>query len=135
MCDVILSRLIVTPFDRPDCQDVVCFITARKRSLGQGNVFTPVCRSVHGEGSAFGGSLHPGGLHPGGGVCMGGADPPSDTTGYGKRVGGRHPTGIHSCFIILITKIWGRLGRGSEPDTTPGTSKFRFGVIRLDGKF
>ena len=24
-----------------------CFITARKRSLGQGNVFTPVCHSVH----------------------------------------------------------------------------------------
>ena len=76
MCDVILSRLIVTPFDRPDCQDVVCFITARKRSLGQGNVFTPVCRSVHGEGSAFRGSLHPGGLHPGGGVCIGGGQIP-----------------------------------------------------------
>ena len=27
------------------------FITARKRSLGQGNIFTPVCHSVHG-GSA-----------------------------------------------------------------------------------
>ena len=24
-----------------------CLITARKRSLGQGNVFTPVCHSVH----------------------------------------------------------------------------------------
>ena len=36
------------------------FIT-RKRSLGQGNVLTPVCHSVHR------GDLHPGGLHPGGG--------------------------------------------------------------------
>ena len=25
-------------------------ITARKRSLGQGNIFTPVCHSVHGGG-------------------------------------------------------------------------------------
>ena len=31
--------------------------TARKRSLGQGNVFTPVCHSVHGEGGE--GSAHP----------------------------------------------------------------------------
>ena len=28
----------------------VCVITARKRSLGQGNNFTPVCHSVHGRG-------------------------------------------------------------------------------------
>ena len=35
--------------------------TVRKRSLGQGNVFTSVCYSVRG------GSLHPeGALHPGG---------------------------------------------------------------------
>ena len=27
--------------------EVPCIITARKRSLGQGNVFTPVCYSVH----------------------------------------------------------------------------------------
>ena len=60
MCDVILSRLIVTPSDRPDCQDVGCFITARKRSLRQGMVlhlcvvlFTGgVC--IPGEGSASG---------------------------------------------------------------------------------
>ena len=35
----------------------------RKRSLGQGNVFTPICHSVHGG---------EGGLHPGG-VCLGGS--------------------------------------------------------------
>ena len=47
--------------------------TARKPSLGQGNIFTPVCHSVHGGGeSACTGSLYPGksapgrgGLHPG----------------------------------------------------------------------
>ena len=35
----------------------LCLVTARKRSLGQGNVFTPVCHSVHTGGR--------GGLHPG----------------------------------------------------------------------
>ena len=36
------------------------FITARKRSLGQGNIFTPVCYSVHGGGCmvALGGGGH-----------------------------------------------------------------------------
>ena len=29
------------------------FITARKRSLGQGNIFTPVCHSVHGGGACM----------------------------------------------------------------------------------
>ena len=28
----------------------ICIFTARKRSLGQGNIFTPVCHSVHGGG-------------------------------------------------------------------------------------
>ena len=44
----------------------------RKRSLGQGNVFTPVCHS---------------------------APPPElNTTGYGQQAGGTHPTGMHSCL-------------------------------------
>ena len=67
-----------------------------------------VSHSVHGGGD--------GGLHPGEGstsrvgrVCIQGvgwADPhpPSDTTGYGQRAGGTHPTGMHSCFRkIYIT--------------------------------
>ena len=41
---------------------------ARKRSLGQGNVFTPVCHSVHRRGSAFRGDLHPGGSASKGGL-------------------------------------------------------------------
>ena len=110
-----------------------CVVTAHKRSLGQGNVLTPVCHSVHRgggglhlEGSASREGLHPGegsasrggvcirgrGLHPGEGsasgeeVCIQGRGlhpaglartPPSDTMGYGQRVGSTHPTGIHSC--------------------------------------
>ena len=41
-------------------------ITARKRSLGQGNIFTPVCHSVHRGGHAW---LLPGG-GAGEGACM-----------------------------------------------------------------
>ena len=26
---------------------IICIVTAHKRSLGQGNIFTPVCHSVH----------------------------------------------------------------------------------------
>ena len=40
------------------------FIT-RKRSLGQGNVLTPVCHSVHR------GNLHPGDLHSRGSASRG----------------------------------------------------------------
>ena len=44
-------------------------ITARKRSLGQGNIFTPVCHSVHGGGRAW--LLRRGDMHGcSGGVCM-----------------------------------------------------------------
>ena len=61
--------------------------TARKRSLEQGNIFTPVCHSVHRGGRVWllpggvrgcsrGGAcmVAPGGpawLLPGGGACMG----------------------------------------------------------------
>ena len=50
-------------------QQILTIFTARKGSLGQGNIFTPVCHSVHGGGHAW--------LLPGGacvvafeGVCM-----------------------------------------------------------------
>ena len=84
-------------------------ITARKRSLGQGNVFTSVCHSVHGGGSAC---LHPvGDLHPGGsasgewGLHRGGGggwtDRPLDTTRYDQRAGGTHPT---ECILVVSTR-------------------------------
>ena len=83
-------------------------------------VITLVCQSFcsRGEGSESGGvhrggssasrgvqwslhleNLHSGvGLHPGGSASGGWVDPLSDTTGYGQRAGGTHPTGIHSYF-------------------------------------
>ena len=56
--------------------------TAHKRSLGQGNVFTPVCHSVHGGGflacitGHMTGGLHLGNLPPGGGSAYRRVGPP-----------------------------------------------------------
>ena len=80
----------------------VHIITARKQSLEQGNVFTPVCHSV-------GGGLHPG-VSASRGVCIRGfyiqrgldrPPTPADTTGYGQRAGGTHPIGMHSSFSLF----------------------------------
>ena len=61
-----LHNVITASIRGACCQDVGCFITARKRSFGQGNVFTGVRDSVHG-------GLHSG---PGGGglvpACLAG---------------------------------------------------------------
>ena len=80
--------------------------TARKRSLGQGNIFTPVCHSVHRGGGAWSGGVP----CPRGclllGVCLlpgaacsrrgvPGGDPPRTAT----AAGGTHSTGMHSCWI------------------------------------
>ena len=52
------------------------------------------------------GGLHPkGGLHPRGLHRGDRADPTQlDTTGYGQRAGGTHPTGMHSCLDCIVTK-------------------------------
>ena len=86
--------------------------TARKRSLGQGNIFAPVCHSVHRVVSA---SMHAGIPPPR-------ADTPRDQTPphytppctrhspdkappcavhagrYSQQAGGLHPTGMQSCY-------------------------------------
>ena len=67
-------RILLSDFTYPITFRI---FTARKRSLGQGNVLTPVCHSVYtGEGVSLQGGLHlgEGSLHPGGtsaytGVC------------------------------------------------------------------
>ena len=58
----------------------------------EGYVFMPVFQSFCSQGEVGlypGGSAPRGGLHPWGLV---GQTPPSDTTGYGQRAGGTHPT-------------------------------------------
>ena len=73
-------------------------LTARKRSLGQGNVFTPVCHSV----------AQPPWMQmpPGLGRPPLDADPPGLGTPpgcnpppYGKQAGGPHPTGMYTCLF------------------------------------
>ena len=74
--------------------NLIIIIIARKRSLGQGNMFTGMCLST-------GGCLLPGGMVPGGCMVPGGSlvetHPPTATA-----AGGMHPTGMHSCFWNTI---------------------------------
>ena len=65
-------------------------ITARKWGLAQGNVFTPVCHYVQ----------------RGGGVCIGGAKP--------LEAGGKHPTGMLSCFSWIEACINEKLPPSTE---------------------
>ena len=97
--------------------------TARKRSLGQGNIFAPVCHSVH-RGVC---SVHAGRPPlPGGDPLVGdprGGTPPSrrppwgvtppphaEHAGrHGQGAGGTHPTGI----AILLSIYWGPTNCGA----------------------
>ena len=85
--------------------------TTRKRSLGQGNVFTPVCHSVHMKGGGFptcitGHITWGEGLPPGGSAFRElGRPPPQDTwdtMGYDQQAGSMHPTGMRSCFELSL---------------------------------
>ena len=96
--------------------NVYCY--RRKRSFGQGNIFTSVCHSVLGVGFPACITGHMTGVFIQG-VCIqegveqnrlglpteGGLGrlppPPRDTlvtTGYGQQAGGMHPTGMPSCI-------------------------------------
>ena len=107
-------------------------ITARNRSLGQGNTFTGVCLStggVHGPGVAWsGGCMVLGGVHdpggawsqgvhgPGGCMVQGGAwswgvHGPGcmvpggcmvETPPTATAAAGTHPTGMHSCYTVVM---------------------------------
>ena len=98
----------------------VQIISARKRSLGQGNVLTPVCDSVHKGGRLPHWMLgytplprqklpradtplgrHPLGRHP----IWADTPQPLDTTGYGQQADGTHPTGTHTCFKKKNTRV------------------------------
>ena len=82
-----------------------CFYRPQTK-LREGNVFTPVCDSVHRGGcvsqhamgvgfpACITGRMTGGCLHQGV-LCR---PPQSDTTGYGQRAGGTHPSGMHSCL-------------------------------------
>ena len=92
-------------------------ITARKQSLGQGNVFTPIRQSFCSQGGVYLCMLGytppsqpdtPLGRPPLGRQPPG-RHPPSDTTGYYQQAGGVHPTGMHTCFEIAEATLILRL--------------------------
>ena len=87
-----------------------------QRSCGQGNIFAPVCHSVH---RGLGGgvwylSMHrppPRSRHPPSRSRQppGSRPPPGkQTPAYGQRAAGTHPTGMHSCFNMFQT-LWTNL--------------------------
>ena len=108
---------------------VMYIITASKRSLGQGNIFTPVCQSFcsHGEGVPWQVPTPGPGTPPGTRYTPLGPDTPPGTRyalqdqvhpwdqvhppgqvhppravhagRYGQQAGGTHPTGMHSCSL------------------------------------
>ena len=85
----------------------IIIVTACKRGLGQGNIFTSVCQSFC---RGWGVSLHEmgRGCIPAcnGGVCLGSGrynpPPPADTPQTATEAGGTHPTGIHSCLMLVL---------------------------------
>ena len=109
-----LHHLIIEAFEKlgTTTGDIFDIITARKRSLGQGNMFTSVYLStvggaksrgvpgpgggclVPGDAWSLGGCLVLGGSGPGGP----GGDPPPQTA---TAAGGTHPTGMHSCYLTF----------------------------------
>ena len=92
--------------------------TARKRSLGQGNIFTPVCHSVHGGGGVClsacwdmppGPGTTPLGPGTPSGPCtpQHHAPPSTEHAGrYSQCVGGTHPTGLQSCLLKNICLLF-----------------------------
>ena len=69
-------------------------VTTRKRSLGQGNIFTPVILSTGGGGV---GRYTPGTRYTPLRAVHAGR--------YGQQAGGTHPTGMHSCFHFFLLFI------------------------------
>ena len=109
--------MVYFEFCSPLC---ICIFTARKLSLGQGNVFRSVCQSFCPQGG-WGvlcmmsltvwlpgpmfllGGLYPWSHVPGGGLCPGGVSvqiqPP-----WIRKAGGTHPTGMLSSHLFSLER-------------------------------
>ena len=78
---------------------LLSLITARKRSLGQGNVFTGVCLSTGGLASQHASLVTwPRGVSASRGV---GQTPLQENMGYAQRAGRTHPTWMRSCLLSI----------------------------------
>ena len=93
--------------------------TARKRSLGQGNIFTPVCHSVHGGGGVRGCSRGGGVRGCSGGACMCGCSGGACMVARGACMVARGlcmvapgglcmvaPGGREACMVALGGHVW-----------------------------
>ena len=93
------------------------FITACKRSLGQGNIFSSVCQEFCSQ-EGVPGQVHPPPqqVHPRAGTPLRAGTPPPQgrytplgryppravhAGKYGQQAGGTHPTGMHSCLKLF----------------------------------
>ena len=90
------------------------FITSRKRSLGQGNAFTPVCHSVPWGGCIPGcnghrwcllGGICPGDVWPGGWCLLPRGVSTPHSPEMATEAGGTQPTGMHSCSSFFLGGI------------------------------
>ena len=100
-CSILLGNHL--PFSSQNGDDP--FITARKQSLGQGNIFIGMCQEFCSQGGSA--SVHAwippppsgAGTPPRTRYPPGAGTPPgAEHTGrYGQRAGGTHPTGMQSC--------------------------------------
>ena len=68
--------------------------------VAESYVFTPVCHSVHRRGSASGsGSVNTPPTH---------TPTPLDTPLHSQQAGGTHPTGMHSCWYLCLSRCLSR---------------------------
>ena len=106
------------------CIDPNWVFTARKRSLGQGSVFTPVCHFVH-RGGGWSAPLYAGIHNPQADIPLGRhpprQTPPTwvdtpllNTIGCGQQAGGTYPTGMHSCCITSHDKWLSNIPQSHE---------------------
>ena len=89
---------------------IFVYIYRPQTKLGTGNVFTPVCDSVHREGEMYMPPLgrHPLGRHPLGRQPLLADDPPGRPPlppyEMVTAADGANPTGMHSCFNFQF--VW-----------------------------
>ena len=86
------------------CLVVLAIFTARKRSLGQGNVFTLHQANTPTLGRPPSGR-HPRADTPQVDTPWADTSPLLDTSGYGQQVGSTHPTWIHTCYQNMVENL------------------------------
>ena len=90
------------------------FITARKRSLGHGNIFAPVCHSVHREGGGTWAGT-PRQVHPLGRYLRAGTPPGQVSPGRYTPLAGTPPLGRYTTLAGTYPQAGTPLWPGTPP--------------------